>query len=113
MPVPLSALCYVLFTSGTTGTPKAVGVEHSMVLSTVVDAGEIIDGQPLSMRTAAITRPHFDPFVWDTFLTFSRGVERCASSTATNTWTPHRPLRPHSLHLLHHHTHALLHPRHG
>ena len=59
-------LAYVVFTSGSTGSPKAVGIERHSLLDFV--AWHIATyGQPGGWRAAQIASPMFDVFVWDVF----------------------------------------------
>ncbi|KAJ7179599.1 acetyl-CoA synthetase-like protein [Mycena filopes] len=75
-------MCYVLFTSGSTGEPKGVMVTHSSVVSSVINGPE--SNQQLrrlgqGLRTLMFSNYAFDYSVWDIFLTLSCGGTLCIS----------------------------------
>lgn len=54
-----SSLAYIIFTSGTTGLPKGVMIEHKGVVNTILNQIELYD---INSRTTAV---HFADFVFD------------------------------------------------
>ncbi|MCI4066448.1 amino acid adenylation domain-containing protein [Micromonospora sp. R77] len=72
VPVPSRALAYVIFTSGTTGTPKGVMIAHDSAANTIVDVNERF-GVGTRDRVLAVSDFTFDLSVWDTFGTFAAG----------------------------------------
>ncbi|KAJ7727915.1 acetyl-CoA synthetase-like protein [Mycena metata] len=75
-------LCYVLFTSGSTGEPKGVMVTHSSVVSSVINGPE--SNQQLrklgqGLRTLMFSNYAFDYSVWDMWITLSCGGTLCIS----------------------------------
>ena len=66
------ALAYVIFTSGTTGTPKGVMITHGSVANTVVDINERF-GIGAHDRVLAVSDFTFDLSVWDIFGIFAAG----------------------------------------
>ncbi|KAF8146940.1 hypothetical protein K438DRAFT_1868307 [Mycena galopus ATCC 62051] len=76
-------LCYVMFTSGSTGEPKGVMVTHSSVVSSVINGPESnqqLRRQGQSLRTLMFSNYAFDYSVWDIFLTLSSGGTLCIPS---------------------------------
>lgn len=61
---PPGRLAYIIFTSGTTGTPKAVGVEHSSLANLVAWHRSCYNIQP-SDRAALIAGVGFDASIWE------------------------------------------------
>lgn len=79
-------IAYLLFTSGSTGEPKGVGVTHANArhfIETVTDRYEIDENDRLT-QTFDLT---FDPSVFDMFVAWGRGACLCAMP-------PHAFLRP-------------------
>ncbi|MBM0236024.1 amino acid adenylation domain-containing protein [Micromonospora sp. ATA32] len=72
--VPLSsrALAYVIFTSGTTGTPKGVMIAHDSAANTILDINERFS-VGMRDRVLAVSEFTFDLAVWDMFGTFAAG----------------------------------------
>ncbi|MEV6813531.1 amino acid adenylation domain-containing protein [Micromonospora sp. NPDC051296] len=60
------ALAYVIFTSGTTGTPKGVMIRHQSAANTVVDVNERF-GVTAADRVLAVSEFTFDLSVYDVF----------------------------------------------
>ncbi|MEU5724795.1 amino acid adenylation domain-containing protein [Micromonospora sp. NPDC047738] len=60
------SLAYVIFTSGTSGTPKGVMISHGSVVNTLVDINERFGLGPRD-RVLAVSDYTFDLSVWDVF----------------------------------------------
>ncbi|WP_199523927.1 non-ribosomal peptide synthetase, partial [Micromonospora craterilacus] len=60
------ALAYVIFTSGTTGTPKGVMIRHQSAANTIVDVNERF-GVTAADRVLAVSEFTFDLSVYDVF----------------------------------------------
>ena len=73
-----SNLAYCLYTSGSTGVPKAVGMEHRAPLQTIESSRQTIpwDHDSRLLQYAAIT---FDMCYYDCFLAWSFGFTLCAA----------------------------------
>ncbi len=65
-------LAYVIFTSGTTGTPKGVRLRHDAVVNTVLDVNERF-GISERDRVLAVSSVGFDLSVWDMLGTLAAG----------------------------------------
>jgi amino acid adenylation domain-containing protein len=67
--VKSSDLAYVLFTSGTTGTPKGVMIEHGSVVNLIQWMNRTVHGGPtaIASRHAAVSALTFDVSVHETF----------------------------------------------
>ncbi|KAJ7762734.1 acetyl-CoA synthetase-like protein [Mycena maculata] len=75
-------LCYVMFTSGSTGEPKGVMVPHSCVVSSVINGPESnqqLRAKGQALRTLMFSNYAFDYSVWDIFLTLTGGGTLCIS----------------------------------
>ncbi|KAJ7477238.1 acetyl-CoA synthetase-like protein [Mycena galericulata] len=75
-------LCYVMFTSGSTGAPKGVMVTHSCVVSSVIngpDSNQRLRAKGQHLRTLMFSNYAFDYSVWDIFLTLTGGGTLCIS----------------------------------
>ncbi|KAJ3839398.1 acetyl-CoA synthetase-like protein [Lentinula raphanica] len=73
-------LCYVMFTSGTTGTPKGVMVQHSAVVQSVINGpnyNQQLRRQASDLRTLMLSNYAFDYSTWDVFLTLTAGGCLC------------------------------------
>ncbi|MCX4631240.1 non-ribosomal peptide synthetase [Streptomyces sp. NBC_01443] len=68
-----SDLAYVVYTSGTTGTPKGVAVEHRAIVNTLTWRNAYYGFGPEDVNLA-IPRPSFDSAVVDTFSALTSGV---------------------------------------
>ncbi len=66
------SLAYVLFTSGTTGTPKGVMIEHQAALNTIL-AVNARNAVGVDDRTLMVSALHFDLSVYDVFGTLAAG----------------------------------------
>lgn len=71
-------LAYCLYTSGSTGVPKAVGMEHRSPIQTIESSRSLIPWSPNSrlLQYAAIS---FDMCYYDCFLAWSFGFALCAA----------------------------------
>ena len=69
-------LAYVLFTSGSTGSPKGVQVMHSNILAYLAAISKLWDLSP-GFRSSQFHDFSFDPSVSDMFCTWSNGGELC------------------------------------
>jgi amino acid adenylation domain-containing protein len=67
-----SDLAYVVYTSGTTGSPKGVAVEHGSIVNTVTWRNRYYGLGPGDV-TLSIPRPSFDSSVEDVFCTLTSG----------------------------------------
>ncbi|TDU79546.1 non-ribosomal peptide synthetase [Streptomyces sp. KS 21] len=75
-PEPVAApsdLAYVVYTSGTTGNPKGVAVEHRAIVNTLAWRNAYYGFGPEDV-TLAIPRPSFDSAVVDTFSALTSGA---------------------------------------
>ena len=70
------ALAYILFTSGSSGTPKGVKVSHGNVLAYLRAIHSLWDLEP-GYRASQFHDFSFDPSVSDLFATWSLGGELC------------------------------------
>jgi amino acid adenylation domain-containing protein len=70
---PADALAYVVFTSGSTGIPKAAAVEHGALANLVAWHVEsfAVGGGDVVLQVASAS---FDAFVWDVFSTLCAGA---------------------------------------
>lgn len=66
-------LCFVLFTSGTTGNPKGVKVTHSNVCNIILNFPGNLDIQP-GMTVSQILNIAFDMAVWEIFGALAHGA---------------------------------------
>lgn len=66
------SLAYVIFTSGTTGRPKGVMIEHSAVFNTITDVNERF-GIDHNDRAIAISNLNFDLSVYDIYGMWAAG----------------------------------------
>ncbi|UPX14186.1 uncharacterized protein EKO05_0004676 [Ascochyta rabiei] len=73
-----SNLAYCLYTSGSTGVPKAVSVEHRSPVQTVASSTPLVPWNPSSrlLQYAAVT---FDMCYYDCFLAWTLGFTLCAA----------------------------------
>jgi len=72
-------MAYCLYTSGSTGVPKAVSMEHRAPIKTIESSRSLIPWTPKSrlLQYAAVT---FDMCYYDCFLAWSLGFTLCAAS---------------------------------
>jgi non-ribosomal peptide synthetase component F len=68
-----SSLAYVLFTSGSTGEPKGVMIEHRSVVNVVMDINKRMSVSDKD-RVIGLSALHFDLSVYDIFGTLSCGA---------------------------------------
>ncbi|MCC6830682.1 MAG: amino acid adenylation domain-containing protein [Thermoleophilia bacterium] len=66
-------IAYLLFTSGTTGTPKGVGITHANIVPLVTAAAERYGIGP-GDRVSVTAEPTFDAGLYDTFLAWAGGA---------------------------------------
>ena len=71
--VPAEAIAYLLFTSGTTGIPKGIGIQQRNVMAYVHAMVERYDIQPEDRLSQAFALT-FDPSVHDLFVCWRRGA---------------------------------------
>ena len=73
-----SHLAYCLFTSGSTGVPKAVSMEHRSPIQTIESSRSLVpwDASSKLLQYAAVT---FDMCYYDCFLAWTFGFTLCAS----------------------------------
>ncbi|KAJ4491140.1 hypothetical protein C8J55DRAFT_556731 [Lentinula edodes] len=79
-------LCYVMFTSGTTGTPKGVMVQHSAVVASVINGpayNQKLRQLGPNLRTLVLSNYAFDYSTWDVFLTLTSGGCLCIAPKDT------------------------------
>ncbi|MGE5829388.1 MAG: amino acid adenylation domain-containing protein [Micromonosporaceae bacterium] len=74
VPVPASALAYVLFTSGSTGQPKGVGVEHRAVANLLASLRHTLGLGP-DDRFVAVTTLSFDIALVELLLPLTVGAD--------------------------------------
>lgn len=74
-----SSLAYCLFTSGSTGVPKAVSMEHRAPVHTIASSKTLIpwDSSSRLLQYAAVT---FDMCYYDCFLAWTFGFTLCAAA---------------------------------
>jgi len=78
-----NAMAYIIFTSGTTGTPKGIAISHSQAMTTI----EAVLGfwqASEAPRTLAVSSPDFDLSIFDIFGTLSAGGTIVALDGADN-----------------------------
>lgn len=63
---PLDQLAYVIFTSGTTGVPKGVMIDHGAAMNTIAHVNEMF-GVSAADRVLAVSSLSFDLSVYDIF----------------------------------------------
>jgi amino acid adenylation domain-containing protein len=73
-----SSLAYCLYTSGSTGVPKAVSMEHRAPIQTIESSRSLVpwNGSSRLLQYAAIT---FDMCYYDCFLAWTLGFTLCAA----------------------------------
>ncbi|KAF8580409.1 hypothetical protein K439DRAFT_1662792 [Ramaria rubella] len=74
-PVGRHDVCHVLFTSGTTGTPKGVILTHGSIIESAIGSQEVIG--PLNGRVLQFSNYTFDFSVWDWSATLIAGGTLC------------------------------------
>ena len=75
LPIPSDKLCYIMYTSGSTGIPKAVTIKHHNVLNFVKSMQERLDYNPSSKnKVLSVTTVCFDIFVFELFPTLLSGL---------------------------------------
>ena len=68
-------LCYIMYTSGSTGIPKAVSIKHYNVLNFVKSMQERLDYKPSSNNNVlSVTTVCFDIFVFELYPTLLSGL---------------------------------------
>lgn len=76
------APAYVIFTSGTTGDPKGVVIEHSSITSAILAQGRAF-GYTCATRSYQFTSYTFDASITEIFATLSNGGCLCIPSETT------------------------------
>lgn len=71
------SIAYVLWTSGTTGDPKALQISHSAAVTTISEISEHLYPRNCSDRILQFSSPVFDVSVADYFTTLSKGAVLC------------------------------------
>ena len=89
------AIAYLLFTSGTTGTPKGIGIQQRNVLSYIKAIAQRYDIGPQD-RFSQNFETTFDLSVHDMFVCWSRGACLCAPSERV-AMAPAKFIRDHEL----------------
>jgi amino acid adenylation domain-containing protein len=84
IPAPLDSLAYVMYTSGSSGRPKGVMVEHGSLAAFVAAVGARLGVSP-GDRVFGVTTISFDLSVFDVFLTLSHGAVLCLASEVETT----------------------------
>ncbi|KAL6703327.1 hypothetical protein ACN47E_009745 [Coniothyrium glycines] len=69
---------YCLFTSGSTGVPKAVSVEHQAPIQTIASSRSRVPWKPTS-RLLQFAEVTFDMCYYDCFLAWTLGITLCAA----------------------------------
>ncbi|KAK9351537.1 hypothetical protein V1523DRAFT_427948 [Lipomyces doorenjongii] len=77
-----SITAYRIFTSGTTGKPKAVEVEVRNAVQTILASKYLIPHNPKT-RLLQYSSPSFDMSIYDCFIAWSFGLTLCASDQQT------------------------------
>lgn len=73
-----SSLAYIMFTSGTTGVPKGVAIEHRAVCSSIMArAGPEAMNMTSSSRVLQFASFCFDAFIDEVFMTLTHGACIC------------------------------------
>ncbi|KAH8891258.1 acetyl-CoA synthetase-like protein [Thozetella sp. PMI_491] len=78
-PATGSNMAYIIFTSGTTGIPKGVMIEHAQIATTVVHMGQKL-GHPAKPRAFQFGSYAFDSCITDIFPTLVYGGTVCIPS---------------------------------
>lgn len=71
--VPADAPAYIIFTSGTTGTPKGTIVRHDGMINAVLCTLEAV-GQHADDRIAVMATPSFDASLWELGMALFHGL---------------------------------------
>lgn len=73
--IPYDKPCYIMYTSGSTGNPKAVTIKHYNVLNFVKSMQDRLDYTPSSYnKVLSVTTVCFDIFVFELFPTLLSGL---------------------------------------
>lgn len=74
------ALAYLIWTSGTTGLPKAVGIQHRAAVQALRSLQRVIPHDGEQFRYLQFSAYNFDLMILDVFYTWGMGGTLCSSS---------------------------------
>jgi len=79
-----NSCAYIIFTSGTTGQPKAVSISHHAAMNTINDVNQRIDLKATD-RILALANLSFDLSIWDIFGALNSGCSLVLLDQENNT----------------------------